>query len=264
MDKPKRIIKKLPKIVRDISFRPNRFPKDNEINYLEEKMGTFSYNNSMLVYVNGIGEVYSIPLRFSSGDTEDAMTLELSDRMKDNYGADGEKIPQMLKESGYQNGYMFVPHSNDGGHWGSELFRDAKIIPRIKRQFEMEKLYARLDVEPKLDVPENLAKNFRPAWENFDDFGHWVKNIGKFSSNNGVISFVDKYAIPHVAPYEEELPKALRKVGFKCEAVFVPHSNDGGHWLNYMFPRELERIESKYQKERLEAVRNEAGIVIQE
>jgi len=53
------------------------------------------------------------------------------------------------------------------------------------------------------------------------------------------------------------------KAEIQKEGVFVPHSNDGGAWLHYMFPRELEQREQKYRQERLEAIRKEAGIAVQ-
>jgi hypothetical protein len=259
-----RTLAKLPKTLRDISFRPDQSREDGNVSHsLESKMGTFDYNNGMLAYVDGMGDVYCVPFRFSPRDAEDGMTFELSDRIASIYGRDGQNIPKMFREAGYQNGSFWVPHSNDGGAWGSKIFKDAKVIARVARQLEMEKVYDRLGVEPQLDVPEELADKFKPAWEGFDDFGYLVKNVGRFGSNNGVVAFVDKYAIPHVAPAEGELFEGLREAGFKSEGVFVPHSNDGGAWLHYMFPRESEQREQKYQHERLEAVRKEAGVAVQ-
>jgi len=77
-------------------------------------------------------------------------------------------------------------------------------------------------------------------------------------------------ALEHLSKLEIISANDLSKLGrpfelaeIQKEGVFVPHSNDGGAWLHYMFPRELEQREQKYRQERLEAIRKEAGIAVQ-
>ena len=248
MDKSKKITK-LPKVLRDVSFRPDQSREDGKVpvsikymihatgDRLVSEFGTFDHNNGMLAYVDGMGDTYCVPIRFSPSDVENGMTQELSYRVSDLYGENGNNITEMLRDSGYQRGSFGVPHSNDGGEWGSKIFKDARIIERIERQLEMEKVYSRLGVEPQLDVPEELADRFKPAWESFDNFGSLVKDIGRFHSNNGTLAFVDKYAISHVAPAKRELFEGLEKAGFEGRYIGVPHSNDCGKWLHEMFPK---------------------------
>jgi hypothetical protein len=289
----KRVLKELPKLLRDISFRPMRSIEEqgldsdydlksgmlkegnqliqalsvSDVGRYFSQMGKYYSNNGMIAYADGMGDIFSIPdSNFDLHNSGRGMVLELQDRIREMYGRDN--ICRMLEDAGYKHSAIFVPHSNDCGNWAHMIFNDARVIDRIERQFNMEKYYKRLGNEPKLDLPQDIADRFKPSWEGFDDLGANIQCIGLFNSNNGVISYVDKYAIPHVAPAEEDLSEKLKDAGFKEGNIWVPHSNDCGVWIRYMFPREEHRILEESIREnnrhRLEYLREQAGIVVQE
>ena len=95
------MLKRLPKVVRDISFRPDESREDGKVDYrIESKIGTFDFNNGMLSYVDRMGDVYCVPFRFSLKDIEGARTSQLLDRIANIYGAGGQNVVQMIRDAG--------------------------------------------------------------------------------------------------------------------------------------------------------------------
>ncbi len=278
VEQPLRELRRLPKFVRDISFRPTPdiaggerpdLVDDHELSSPELHIGTYNSNNGMVAYVDGNAEVFCIPMglipyMFHNSLGEKGLTQETYRKIENIYGERASKIMGALQEAGYVSSRenFWVPHSNDAGAWAYNLLTESKFLPRIQRQVDMEKRNRRLGVESRLVLADQFSERFKPAWEEFESFEHWVKTSGMYNANNGVLVYVDQHAIPHVAPYEEGLREGLRASGFEIGHVFVPHSNDAGAWLHYMFPRELERIYAGHGRRSLEAQRREAGIVV--
>lgn len=276
-----RELRRLPKSVRDISFRPDMpgeasshdlFLEEESLSSPELHIGKYSTNNGILAYVDGNADTFCIPLgfipyMFHNPLSEKGLTPEMYRKIESIYGGMGKsEVMALFHWAGYRSSqeHFFVPHSNDAGQWAYDILTESKFLPRIQRQLDMEKRNRRLGVESRVVLLDQFAERFKPAWEEFDWFEHWVKMSGMYNTNNGVLVYVDQYAIPHVAPYEGDLKEGLRDSGFEHGDVYVPHSNDAGQWLLHMFPGELEERGKRLDRERLEALRREAGVIVVE
>ena len=240
---------KLPKELTEISFGPGYpFGVEHE-DYLSEMksskgyksiVGKYNIHGGVLAYVaaeerNGepTSEVYSIPL---SEIFREDLSPELREEIHRLYGKNGEKIYGMLEEAGFERDKdLYVPHSNDLGVWSSKIAKDAHILERIERRMKIANMYERLGMKPKVELPDDIAKEYlRPAWEGFENGEYWLLNSGFYDTNNGVLVVVDEYGIPYVGVRGKELEEKIEEAGFRRGRVFVPHSNDEGVWLKYM------------------------------
>lgn len=261
------VLKPLPKELTDISFRPEGYYDELEElkpPYRNEHRGAYDYNNGVIAYVDEKGDMFCIPVtRPEYPVVNDIVEAAI----KKTYGDGIIKISEILEDAGYVKDAFWVPHSNDGGYWAHQIFEDSNVVNRTERKMMMEEFYKRLYVEPELNLPEEVARRFKPAWE-IGDLEIKINNVGLFNSNHLTLAYVDKYAITHVAVLEDDLVDELKKAGFKEAPIYVPHSNDCGKWLNYMFPREfqrvLERIDREHEENEFESLRKEAGIIVEQ
>lgn len=262
----KRTLHKLPKFVRDVSFRPAMLGGEDTSTNLKD-MGKFHGNNGMIAYVDGNGEYHCVPMRFPTSRNRGGTTQDEFDHIVNTYGEGGSQITEALQASGYINEGIFVPNSNDGGEWGTRIFEEARVMDRIMRQYSMDTLYERLGIDPELEVPENVLEASKPAWEGFDSFDGCVQQMGKYDINNGVLAFYDTQAVPHVMVYDENAVQELEEAGFE-KGAFVPHSNgpyvdsvgNTDPWIETMFPGELEKRVERDRTKGLEDARDRAGI----
>lgn len=87
------------------------------------------------------------------------------------------------------------------------------------------------------------------------------KTVGRFGHNNGVLAFVDENRDFYVGPDTRAGREALREAGYEDAGmeIYVPHSNDGGAWIEEHFPGVRERAEERYKDEMARERQEEMG-----
>ena len=142
-------------------------------------------------------------------------------------------IPETSKPDGGEDAPEFDPSSDEGK-------RERVIQTYNKRAEELglktdKKHQALLGEWIKADGMENaqilttgardLEGRVPTSTESADVIRERLKNIGKCSVNNGVISRIDENGEMLVAPYSDYLMERLKKMGYENGSFFVPLSN---------------------------------------
>lgn len=194
-------------------------------------IGSYTINNGTLTFVDEKGEYWV-------GMASDGVAINI------------------LKQAGYKKGGGHVPHSNDGGHWMKYNFEIPRGLTAEAIAAARETAQVRAHVAAALERIKPFAKEkyFVRATGTTENFGGTLRQIGKNSGsnmgtygvNNGILAFVDEnndYWVG-IAGHREAIA-ALEEAGYENRFTrgggYVPHSNDGGHWMkhNFEIPRGL-------------------------
>lgn len=271
-----RSIIKLPRELREISFRPNypfgvehedylyKMKKSIGANpYKDYIVGEYNFVGGNIAYVTAevrdsiIIEIpYVIPL---SGIFREDLDLKLEEEIHKLYGRNGEKIDNLLEKAGYRkNSELYVPHSENADEWGEKLVKRARVLSIIEQRMNSKESDHTLETEPKIEIPDNLVNYFRPAWD-WPPINIVKSSAGKYTStgmynvasDTNTIAAYDRSGIPYIGLKKEGVEKKLEQAGFKKkEALYTPQAfvqrtKDLYDWLNYMFLiEETKRIKS--------------------
>jgi hypothetical protein len=214
--------------------KKTRIPTKEEDLDRVKNVGKYCTNNGLISFIDEQGRLY--------------VGSVTQDRVKE------------LEDAGYQRGGIWVPFSN------GELPVNTRAKKNLLRmRVRSDQINAKGREKEMLDRYASIAKdrgigkqNVSGVWLNCDNISYKTldgeahsfegkgnedrsKLIGKYCTNNGIITFVDEEGDRYIGPQTPDRIKALESAGYEKSGFMVPFSN-GERAVNRVYQHKFNKL----------------------